>query len=933
MIASQPPKAEPARQTGPADIDDLLSTKLEIPLVGPRLVPRQRLKEMLRSGMERQLTLLTAPTGYGKTTLLGEWLAGIKSPDWRFLWVTVDSFDNEHMRLWRYIASAIKRVYPRLRFDPKRVYDGQVKNEHPEVLIPLINAISQIPHQILLILDDYQFITNEVIHQGINYLLAHQPRNLHIVLSSRVMPPLALCRLRAQSQLVEIQARDLCFTLPEVNRFFSTVIQVEIDQVQSAALLTTTEGWIAGLQLIGLSMRRQPDQNAFLANLPRENLQIFEYLTEEVLDQLDADLRDFLLKISILAEFSAPLCDFTLQRDDSEMMLERIQLENLFIVPLEQRRQWYSFHRLFADTLRKYLQKNISAEEQAQLHQRASAWLLRNGYPDKAISHALEIGETEQAARILDTCALQAVFGFDLGQLSQWISRFSEDLIRARPQLGIYYALANFLLERFDQVAPQLENLESLLDESARQGQVIENERLIRWEMSALRATLSYWQSPFVDIAENYKPLLVDPPAEDVYFCGLMLHSLAEVYASQGDYDASLNAYAQGCQYALDNGLTVEYCYSRSEQTFLLKALGRLVEAQAGYEDMLAYVLTHNLTDDIIAFAKAGLSEIYTEQNLMELSAEQIRWVLENFERVESSPLNWIRPEWLHVRLARYFLAVQDYASAQAFFDKALSGFRANRQVMHFLSAQLIDTQVDLWQASGELADGIEGFEEKIGFLDTLGKVRHTLDYARARYALAQKQPRQTLEILDVLIPDLARASLKEQLIAALVTRAEAHQFLQQNGPALDDLRQAVQIAAPIHYCHAFLREHQSVLALFSQLLENRDASRWQLSAHERAFIGECMDIIRQRRRTDTPAAEEEDHPVLIYPLLEPLSPREMEIVRLLSLGKRTKEIALALNVSLNTAKGHVKNIYRKIGAHTRTAFLKRVDELGILEQ
>lgn len=916
-----------------AVLDDLLSTKLEIPLIGPRLVPRQRLTDMLRSGMERRLTLLVAPTGYGKTTLLAEWLTGIKLPEWRALWVTIDSFDNEPLRLWSYIAAALKKICPRIHFDPNRILQNQTDNKNPEFLIPLINKICQIPHQIMLILDDYQWITNEAVHQEISYLLAHQPKNLHILISSRTQPQLPLSRLRAQSQLVEIGVRDLSFTLPEVNRFFNSVIQLEIGQEQSANLLTTTEGWIAGLQLIGLSLRRQPDHHAFLSSLPQENIQIFEYLTEEVLDQLEPDLRDFLLKISILPEFCAPLCDSMLERSDSEHLLERIQQENLFILPLEKRHHWYSFHRLFADTLRKYLKTTYSADEQIQLHQRASNWLRQNGYPDKAISHALVTGDIESAARILDACALQAVIGFDLGQLSQWIGRFSEDLIRKRPQLGIYYALANFLLERFDGVAPQLEALESMLDQSIEQGVVVEDEALIRWEISALYATLSYWQMQYVDITSNYAPLLQNPPEKDVYFCGLMLHSLAEVNASQGNYLAALESYTRGCQYAVEHSLIKEYCYSQSERTYLLKALGRLEESKIEYEDMLAYVMEHRLSDDVTAFAKAGLAEIYFEQNAMTQAAEQIRWVLENYERVESSPLNWIRTEWLHVRLARYFLAIGDTANAQAFFSKALIGFRANRQVVHYLSAQLIDTQMDIWQVTGELEQGIADFEEKISFLDTLGKAHHASLHAKSRYLLSQNNPAAALEQINMLIPRLEQAELKERLIAALVTKAIVLQSLGQHDAALENLHRAVQYATPIQFCREFIRESSAIKGLLEQLLALPKQAVICPQPKEAALIAECLQAIQdQTAAGQTSDGDTKGQHTLVYPIFEPLSQRELEILRLLNQGKLPKEIAVSLNVSLNTTKGHLKSIYRKIGAHSRSALLQRVSDLGILE-
>jgi LuxR family maltose regulon positive regulatory protein len=882
--------------------------------------------------MDRRLTLLVAPTGYGKTTLLVEWLSGVLAPDWRVIWLTVDSFDNEPFRLWSYFATALKKAYPRLRFDPQRFFQDSLERPMPEILTPLLNAITQIPYQLVLVLDDYQWITDDRVHEEIRYLLDHQPKNLHLLISSRVVPPFPLSRLRAQRQLVELSAKDLSFTLKEAERFFSCVMDVDIDHDQAASLVVATEGWIAGLQLVTLSLQGQPDRKSFLARLPMENYQIFEYLTEEVLDQQTPELRDFLLKTSLLSELSAPLCDAMLARSDSQEMLTRIQQANLFIVSKDERHFWYSYHRLFADTLQKYL-RSTYPDTIVELHRRASAWLQENGYPDQAVLHALAYGDMEQAARIIDACALQAVITFDLVQLAQWISRFSDELLSQRPQLGIYYALANFLIERFDKVEPKLQELEQILDRPRETELRREDEKLIRWEIAAIRACLDYWTADSENILSRFEWLMNNPPESDVYFRGLMSHNIAEVYAARGNLDEAANWYLKGRQFAVDYRLVREYCYSQSELAYVRKMLGYLQTAAQDYQDLIDYTLRFGISDDVLAFAKTGLVEIALEQNRMKQADELAHWVIENYERIEASPLNWIRQEWIFIRLARYYLACQDVENCLLFFNKAMNGFLENRQVVHFISSQLIDLQVRIWLATGELHGKTLNIEEKIATLDPMKKALPARQLAMVRYSMAQGEYEKALVLLTALQPELEKSHMRERLMEALILRALAEQALGQKDSAVRSLGQALHIAMPEGYLRVFLEEG----APMKTLLKTYARQILMLDAGIQEAQGKMVaSLIGELEKKSAPAAADtvgaHIATELIQPMQEPFSQREYEILHLIVNDKSTKEMAVALALSINTIKVHMKSIYRKTGTHTRSALKRRVVELGVLK-
>lgn len=910
--------------------DDLLATKLVIPLVSQSIVPRRRLTDILKMGMERRLTLVTAPTGYGKTTLLAEWLSGILLQDWRVIWVTIDSYDNEPFRLWSYIAAALRKAYPRLRFDPQRWFRDPSDDSRFVALTQFINAITQIPFQIVLVLDDYQWITAEKVHQEVRFLLDHQPQNLHLLISSRVTPPFPLSRLRAQRQMVEVTAKDLSFTLQEANSYFSSVMKLDIDQDQATALHVATEGWIAGLQLATLSLQGRLDRQSFINSLPLGgNRQIYEYLTEEVLDQQDPEVRDFLLKTSILSEFSAPLCDAMLERSDSREMLNEVLQANLFVVPRDEHQHWYSYHRLFADTLQSYL-KDTYPEIIPGLHHKACIWLQENGYPEKAVAHALADGDLEQAAKIIDACAMQAVIGFDLVQLSQWIGRFSDDLIIKRPQLAVYYALANYLLERFDNVEPKLKALEQILGKSRENGLPTEDEAFIRWEIAAIRECVNCYRGNAGSVSTIFT-LIRNAPEKDVYFTGLMLHALGEGHALQGNLSAAIDSYTEGCRYAIDHRLILEYCYSQTELAFVRKMQGKLHDTESDYLNLIDYVYRYSLPCDLAAFGKAGLAEIALEKNQLVEAGEQIRWIIDNFDRIEICPLTWVRPEWLYVRLAKYYLALQDYQNAFTFFERAIHGFRANRQVVPYLSSLLIDTQVKIWSVTGELNAKNFRIQEQLAFLNTLGESNPALLAAQVRYALAQADPEKALSLLTQWIPELEASGMNERLLEAKVLQALAYQATDDCAQALQSLHRALQIALPEGYRRVFTEAGSPMKALLEQYCQqptNEDQNSEELTVNLATSL--ISELEQQGNSPTTPLMDTHSATNLVYPISEPLSRRELEIMHYMVEGKSPKEIAVAMSVSVNTLKVHIRSLYRKIGAHSRAALLQRARDLGL---
>lgn len=907
---------------------NLLATKLEIPLVGTRIVSRRRLTERLSTGLKKRLTLLVAPTGYGKTTLIVEWVSSLMLPDQRVIWLSVDPYDNDPYRFWSYIATAVKKIYPRLRYNPQELFHNQSNSLSLQSLTTLFNAITQVPYQLVLILDDYQNITNGNVHAHIHYFLEYQPKNLHFLISSRESPPFPLSRLRAQRQLNELEAKDLSFTMEETQQLFSSSMELEIDHDQVTSLVLATEGWIAGLQLLSLSLKNQHDRNSFIANLPQENYQIFEYLTEEVLDHQTPKLRDFLLKTSILSEFCAPLCNAILEQNDSQEMLSRIQQANLFISPRDEHHYWYSYHRLFADTLQKYL-KNTFPDLIPELHRKASIWFQQNGYSERAVSHSLAVKDIEQAARIIDDCGLHAVVNFDLPKLTQCISLFSKDMIQARPQVGICWALANFLIKRFDQVEPILQLIEQAYQNPERKSDPEKQSPLIDWQLAAMRTCLHHWLKDSDQNASDFTKLILEAPANDRYLRGFMFHNRAEIYALQGKINTAIDSYAQGAQFAIDYGLIREYCYSQVELAYLRKIQGCLQEATQDNEELLTYVLQSGLSEDLIAVAKTGLAEIALEQNRTDQAHELMQWVIDHYYLIESSPPNWVRREWVFLRLAKYYLNHKDFKQAHQFFQKTLEGFRHNHQVVPYLSSQIIDLQVRLWAANGDLTSRKLNFEKEINRLPREGKFEYAKITAKIRYLLAQKQFEKALDLINEIIPQLKDYLMNERLIEVLILQSLAFHHHKQPQQAIQALHQALQLAEPEDYRKLFTDEGilmKTLLEFYLQQVSQTDPLPKKLAENLIPEIN-LRTVSSLNIETHIQTTKE-----LVTPIPEPLSERELELATLITKGKSTKEIALEMMISINTTKTHIKNIYRKMDVHTRLALSKRLIALGIVE-
>lgn len=411
----------------------IIATKLYIPRLRPGLVVRPRLLERLNGGIHAHLTLIAAPAGFGKSTLLGQWIEQFSGD---VAWLALDADDNDPIRFWTYLIAALRTRSTGIGTRSLALLETPQPQPLPTILAHLVNDLAQLPHDITLVLDDYHEISAEAIHESLAYLLDHQPPQLHLILATRVDPPLPLPRLRVRGELTELRSAELRFTETEAGAFFSQAMGLSLTSAQVKILESRTEGWIAGLQLAALSVREHPDVERFLAAFTGSHRYVVDYLAEEIFQQQPQTVQEFLLKTSILERLTADLCNAITEGTDSQSILEELEQTNLLLVPLDEQRRWFRYHQLLAT----FLRNRLLAQEQAALpplHRRAAAWYQAQGMAAEAIFHLLAVEAWDEAAGLIERAVDDVLLRGETASAQRWLDSLPESIVQARPSLSI----------------------------------------------------------------------------------------------------------------------------------------------------------------------------------------------------------------------------------------------------------------------------------------------------------------------------------------------------------------------------------------------------------------------------------------------------------------------------------------------------------------
>lgn len=907
-----------------AAVGPLLDTKLYIPGQHLGLLSRPRLIERLNQGARSKLTLVSAPAGSGKSTLLAEWVGGTAVSQRAVAWISLDPSDNNPALFWTYVVTALRTARPDVG---EHALSWLTSTRPPAIewiLTSLINEINANDQHVALILDDYHVIDAEPIHRAVAFLLEHLSPRMHLVIATRSDPPLPLARLRGRGELTELRASDLRFTLEEAAAFLNEAMGLDLSAADVAVLEARTEGWIVGLQLAALSMRGRDDVAGFIAGFAGDDRYIVDYLVEEVLQRQSDSVRHFLLQTAVLDRLSGPLCDALTGRDDGRGMLEALERDNLFVVPLDDKRHWFRYHHLFAAVLR----ARALAEQPHQvpiLHQRASAWYERHGLPPDAIRHALAAEDFGRAADLLERAG-RAMLTTRHDAFLDWVKALPDEVIRARPVLGVYYALT-LLPDDLEAAEARLRDAESVLDRaSARPGaaaveMVVDDAgfRSLPGIVAIVRAYLTGARGDVPETVRNARRALGLLPEGDALWRGGAGVLLGLAHWTSGDLEEAYQASAEGqASLRMTGDITYEITGAYVLANIRM-AQGRLREAARIYERALDLATglggsVHPPTADLYV----GLSELCHEHNDLDAASRYLR---NSKELGEHSGLPENRYRW--------YVAMARLAEVQGDLDRALDLLdEAQRLYVRSPDPEVrpvAAVKARVWVRQGRLAEALGWAHERgLSVGDELSYRREFEHITLARLLIARHRSdrsesalREIRALLERLQQAAEQGKRPGSLVEVLVLQALTHQAQGDVIRARVPLERALTLAEPEGYVRTFVDEGEAMRALLGHATADGPTS-----AYARRLLSAFGEPARLASTSLRAVSAE---------LAAPLTRREVEILRLIAAGLRNQEIADQLCLSVYTVKRHIANAYGKLGVSHRTEALIRANELNLL--
>ena len=898
----------------------LLDTKLFVPRPRGGLVPRPRLSEHLRDGLGAKLVLVSAPAGFGKTTLVVDWAAAVGELTGgrvSVAWLSLDSGDNDPTTFWRYVIAALRTAVPGIGEPALGLLQGTQPPPARQVLTALLNELGAADTECLLVLDDYHVIESAAVHEGVQFLLDHLPSSFRLLIASRADPALSLPRLRARGDLVEVRASDLRFTSTEAAAYLNESMGLQLTAADVSALGERTEGWIAALQLAALSMAGRDDVSSFIAGFTGDDRYVVDYLVEEVLSRQPPRIQSFLLQTSILDRMTGALCDALTGDDDGREVLDWLDRGNLFLVPLDDRRHWYRYHHLFADVLKARLLYERPGDL-PRLHLRACDWYAQQGERAQAIRHAIAGGALDTAADLIERELPSMRRQRQEVVLRGWLEGLPDDVLRVRPVLCNTLAGTRMSTGTFEGVEELLNAAERWLATPARTDPasgmvVVDHDEFARLpaEIAMHRAGLALVRGD-IEGTIRFSEQVLDVADEDDHFVrgaaaalrGLAAWSTGDLETAHTSYAASLVAFETighvadvlGCSITLADIQVIQGRLNAAMRTFekALTLADRSGERLLrGTADMhVGRAALHRERGDL-ASARADLSVGRELSDSAGLPQNHHRW---------------------RVVMAQVCEAEGDIATALGLLDEAErlydGDFSPDVRPVAALRARVWARHGRVEEARGWAAGRSLSVDDELSYLReyehvTLARVlvaEHARDTDRRRLDRA-------LDLLARLLVEARNAGRHGSVIDIRVVEALAHQAGGDTGTAVSALEDALQLAAPEGHTRMFLDEGAPMEAMLAAAAQGG-------SAYARRLL---------------PAAGGAPPVRTASRLIEPLSAREQEVLRLLGTELNGPEIARELVVSLNTVRTHTKNLYMKLGVNNRRAALRRAKELDLL--
>jgi LuxR family maltose regulon positive regulatory protein len=890
------------------------------------VVGRPQLTGRLNAALASSLTLVSAPAGFGKTTLLVEWLATLPEEAVSIGWLSIDDRDNDPVLFWSYVIAAMRASVDSVGGQALQLLSSSTAASPPEVALgALINDLNRLSKDMVLVLDDYHLVEATPVHDGMSFLLMHQPPQLHVVLATRVDPPLPLARMRAGGQLAEVRAADLRFSTEEATTYLNGSMSLALDRGDVLALDHRTEGWIAALQLAALSLHGRDDVSAFIAGFTGDDRYIVDYLVEEVLSRQPNDVQDFLLRTSILERLTGPLCDAVTGRKDGRQSLIALERANLFLVPLDDRRQWYRYHHLFAEVLQAHL-----VEEQpgnvAELHRRASAWFEAHGDTSEAISHALAGRDPGRAAHLMELAMPVMSRDRREAELAGWVRSLPNEVLGVRPVLGVAFVGVLAQASQFETIRQRLDDIDRALrphggpwPKQPPAGMVIVDEpgyQSLPARVSMYRAALALAQADLDGTIEHSQEALTLAPPDD----GLTRASAGALAGlaswTRGDLQVAHEAYTQTVAGLGRLGFVADVLGCCIALGDIRRVQGRLEDALSTYHWALAMAAGEPEVVPVRGMADmhVGIAGVLLERNDLAAAVEHLAASRDLGEQngLPQHPYRW------RVTTARLRETQGDLDGALDLLDEAgrfyVGDYSPNVQPVPAVRARL-------WLRRGERGRAeLWAREQQLSAGDELTYLREYEHLTLARVLLARHRDerdytalREASALLQRLLAAAEAGGRGGSLIEALVLQALAHQATADEPAALGALRRAVVLAQPEGYVRIFADEGPPMAALLKALAKRGDAT---------GYVRRLLASAHTHHQSGAGISPE---------LTPPLSERELQVLRLLATDLPGPDIARELFVSLNTLRTHSRNIYLKLGVASRRAAVHRAHDLNLL--
>ena len=875
----------------------LVETKLHVPTSRRTLVPRERLLARLAGATDAKLLLVSAPAGFGKTTLVTEWLATVADGGAAVAWLSLDERDDDPTVFWSYVLATLHAAAPGGVSGARALLDsGNTPNE--VVLTTLVNELHAVDRDIVLVLDDLHVIDRSDIHEGLTSLLDHLPPRTHLVITSRADPPLPLARLRARGELVELRAADLRFTADEAAEYLNGAMGLQLTADDVATLDARTEGWIAALQLAALSMQGRDDVASFIAGFAGDDRFIVDYLAGEVLQRQPEAVREFLLQTSVLDRLHGSLCDAVTGTTGGKARLEALDRENLFVIPLDDRREWYRYHHLFADVLRARL-LDEEPDAPVELHRRASVWFAEQGAPSDAVRHALAAVDVDRAAALAELALPEMRRTRQDATLRHWARVLPENVVRVRPVLAVGLVGTLITAGELERVELHLHEVEEWLalapDARATSTMIVVDDAQLRSLPGAIemyRAALSLARGDLdATVAHAHRVLALAPDDELEHAAAHALLGLAAW--SEGALDDAFAAYTESIAGMRRIGHLADILGLSISMADIRVAQGRLRDAQRLYEQGLQLVADQG-TGPMrgVADMHVGLAEILRERDDRVAAAEHLRraQALELFGTAQY-------PYRSLAVLAGLRLAEGDTAGCLTLLEEAERVYDTDfAPAVRPVSARRARTHVlmgDVHAARAWVRERGLSLDDEPRYVTEFEHI--TLAIVLVNDPASERELPQVSAMLDRLLSAAEAGGRGSNVIEILAVQALTFDARGDTASAFDALRRALALAAPEGYERVF------------------------------TFLGPRLEALRDALPSGAAPPRSQQ-----VGLVDPLSDREFDVLRLLRSDLGGPEIARELSVSLNTMRTHTKNIYMKLGVNNRREAVRRADEFGL---